>query len=81
MRGTAPYILYTRSQYATALKSTGPVLLRRSARLAKNVTALFMPQEVISRSSIFGQALKMLSEKLELEIQKDRYCHEVGFQS
>lgn len=80
--GTAIWKLHKLKDYATAARSKGAILLRRSTRLVNNVVTpiLTLDREVL-RGEKYMKAIHLLDEHLAVENRADRYHPEVGFVS
>lgn len=81
LANTAVLLLYKKRDYATASRTNGPTLLRRSNRL--NMLQLHhaptRPHLMNFKSLAFGSAMKLLDELLEIEVKADRYDPHIGF--
>lgn len=81
--GSAVLMLHLLKDYATAARSNGPVLLRRSTRRVQTVAL----QSLLSKESqMIGEdnkkylrGMKMLQDHLAVEKQAGRYFDEIGF--
>lgn len=83
MLGTAILILHKLKDYATACRSNGPVLLRRSTRQMNrgHATTILVREPGTMQNDRYARAMQRLDDHLAVEKLADRYYAEIGFVS
>lgn len=86
LAGTAILMLHKLKAYATACRSNGPVLLRRSTRQMNAGLAIstILARELgttVLRNENYIRAMQRLDDHLAVERLADRYYDELGFVS
>lgn len=73
--------LYQRRDYATAARSNGAVLLRRSIRGMVPSTLVGITRPIAPQNEHCARAMKLLDDHLLVEVAADRYSKYIGFQA